>query len=105
VCCHGCQELAAYKELLELLPTKGVSVSAVLPETGPAVALPAVCRLNRVDGVGGAAQARPLLFVGECRGHDLLKTMSNGQPVCPKGEQEDRATWMEGSGIRSPGCL
>jgi hypothetical protein len=67
VMCWWWQEISAYKELLELLPAKGVYLSAVLPdESGPAVVLPGVCRLNRVEGYGGA-QTRPLLLIGKWR--------------------------------------
>jgi hypothetical protein len=70
--CWWWQEISAYKELLELLPAKGVYLSAVLPdESGPAVALPGVCRLTRAEGHGGA-QTKPLLFIGTCRGDQPL---------------------------------
>jgi hypothetical protein len=61
-CCRS-QELPAYKELLELIRGKGVALSAVLPdESGPAVALPGVCRLNRVEGYGDKPQQNLLLI-------------------------------------------
>jgi hypothetical protein len=42
-----------------------VYLSAVLPdESGPAVALPGVCRLTRVEGYGGKPQQKPLLLIG-----------------------------------------
>jgi hypothetical protein len=41
-----------------------VSLSAVLPESGPAVALPGVCRLTRVEGYGGGPQRKSLLLIG-----------------------------------------
>jgi hypothetical protein len=61
----GWQDPRAYKELLELVSAKGVSLSAVLPdESGPAVALPGVCRLTRVEGYGGGLQRKSLLLIG-----------------------------------------
>jgi hypothetical protein len=57
----------AYTELFELLSSegvKGVNLGAVLPdESGPAVALPGVCRLTRVQGYG-KPQHKPLLLIG-----------------------------------------
>jgi hypothetical protein len=69
IMCWWWQELSVYKELLGLLSAKGVSLSAVLPdESGPAVALPGVCRLTRVQGYGGGPQQKPLLLIGRWRG-------------------------------------
>jgi hypothetical protein len=68
-------------------------MSAVLPdESGPAVALPGVCRLMRVEGYGGAQQ-KPLLLIGMLRDNDGTSFVT--RLSCDAGTARNGATRAE----------